>query len=351
MRIVQLRRALALAALALLATACTTGGPAAKGQTTSDSRPRPTATTTTLPAVLTRATPAGWVPVDCGDAQVSVPADWEIGYDVGCPMAAAPGEIFVGVTGNATCYAGAGVGVPYVIVSRLLSPSSSLTHAPPERTINGVEAWGRVGPSGSGYYDVPDLGVQITLHRRQALAVLATLTRSPATVAVAAGPAPAVPKSWKRVTGGSVRFAVPASWSTATTNVEGPGCGQPNVVVRNDVVVLDSDTYSADAISCPYIPSRRPSPPAPADGLVVNLHPQARFWPPTSVLGRCLHFHGVTACLYDRTPTVTNDQMAELDMLFVQVTVPGHSGHDLLEIGLAGNGTVARTILYSLTAA
>lgn len=250
MRTVQLRRALALAALAMLATACTSGGLAAKGPTTSDSRPRPTVTTTTLPAVLASATPAGWVPVDYGDAQVSVPADWEIGYDVGCPMAAAPGEIFVGITPSATWCPG-GTGSPYVIVSPLVPPSSMLTHAPPEKTINGVEAWGRVGPNGSGYYNVPDLGVQITLHGRQALAVLATLTRSPAIVALAAGPATAVPRSWKWVTGGSVRFAVPASWSTATSNVEGPGCGRQNIVAPKNTVVLDSDAYSGATISCP----------------------------------------------------------------------------------------------------
>lgn len=99
------------------------------------------------------------------------------------------------------------------------------------------------------------------------------------------------------------------------------------------------------------MPYRRPLPPTPTDGIVVDLHPQPRFWPPSSVLGRCLHFHGVTACLYDRTPTAANDQTAELDMLLVHVTVQGHPGHELLEIGLAGNGTVARTILYSLTGA
>lgn len=33
------------------------------------------------------------------------------------------------------------------------------------------------------------------------------------------------------------------------------------------------------------------------------------------------------------------------------LAVPGHAGSELLEIGLEGNGTVARTILRSLRAA
>ena len=90
----------------------------------------------------------------------------------------------------------------------------------------------------------------------------------------------------------------------------------------------------------------------PTDGVVVDLHPSSTAgWPPSTKLGSCLHLHGLTACIYDRTPTTASDQMAELDILFVQVTVPGHSGYELLEIGLGGNGTGARAILYSLRAA
>jgi hypothetical protein len=347
MRIVRFRRILAVLAAGLIAAGCTTGGPTARGTTSTSTTTVVSPTPTTLPTVLTSVTPSGWVPVEYGDAQVSVPADWEIGYDVGCPMATAPGEIFVGITGRATCYAGAGV--PYVVVGSL--PRSSPSSSPPKHTINGITVWGRTYSDGYGEYDVPELGVQITLHGKIALAVLATLTRSPATAAVAAGPAPSVPKSWRWVTAGSVRFAVPAGWPTSRTDVEGPGCGRQGIVAPSDMVVLDSDTYSAVAISCPPPLIRRPVPQMPTDGVVVDLHPQARFWPPSSVLGRCLHLHGVTACLYDRTPTATNDQMAELDLLLVQVTVPGVAGRELLEVGLAGNGTVARTVLYSLAAA
>ena len=48
------------------------------------------------PAVDLAATPKGWVPVDYGDAQVSVPAKWKVAYrSPACASAIAPGELFV----------------------------------------------------------------------------------------------------------------------------------------------------------------------------------------------------------------------------------------------------------------
>jgi hypothetical protein len=57
---------------------------------------------------------------------------------------------------------------------------------------------------------------------------------------------------------------------------------------------------------------------------------------------RCLKFHGLTAC-----PATT----PAYSILVLRVTVPGHRQPVYVSIGLAGNGVVARTILYSLRAA
>jgi hypothetical protein len=56
----------------------------------------------------------------------------------------------------------------------------------------------------------------------------------------------------------------------------------------------------------------------------------------------CLHIHGLTAC-----PATT----PAYAILFLRVTVPGRKTPVLVSIGLAGNGMMARTILYSLRAA
>ncbi len=49
-----------------------------------------------LPAVDLSATPAGWVPVAFGNAQLSVPAAWWVFYDSPpCPTGSPTGEVFV----------------------------------------------------------------------------------------------------------------------------------------------------------------------------------------------------------------------------------------------------------------
>jgi hypothetical protein len=53
----------------------------------------------------------------------------------------------------------------------------------------------------------------------------------------------------------------------------------------------------------------------------------------------CLKLHGLTAC-----PATS----PAYSILIFSVTVPGRSKPVLVSIGLAGNGMVARTILYSL---
>lgn len=333
------RRPLALLAVVLLAAACTSGGPAATGATTTSTAVR-SAPTTTLPTVLTSATPAGWVPVAYGDVQVSVPPDWYVRYDV-CTTAASPGVVYVGQPSpGVECTAAVTSG--NVVLLLPLTPGQPLLNA--LTVINGISTVSAVGTDGWGDYALPSLGVLLAVHGSGGFAVARTLTWSPADVATAAGPAPSVPQSWRRVTGGDVRVAVPGSWPVRAASSEGPTCTWPGSLAQPESVVLDTDSSSA-APGCGEAPSTRP--PVPSDGVVVDLHPLPG-WPPSTTLGPCLHLHGVTACPYARAPTTTNDRMAELDILFVQLTVPGHVGHELLEIGLAGNGMTARTILDSL---
>ena len=81
-------RALAMVAIAVALTVFT-------GSQTFASTTMPV-TTKTLPAVDLSSTPAGWVPVAFGDAQISVPAAWWVLYNTyPCPTGSPSGEVFV----------------------------------------------------------------------------------------------------------------------------------------------------------------------------------------------------------------------------------------------------------------
>jgi hypothetical protein len=368
MSLVVSRRLPAVLAVALLAAACTSGGPAAKGTTppttAAANTTAPTTTAPPLPAVLTAATPAGWVPVDFGDSQISVPATWQVIYTAGCPLPRPSPTLYVG-GGIGAC---PGLTPRSDVVAVFAWPAGVALAGAPRRAgrhvwINGLTVV-RIPGNEAPYhaptatdYRVPALGIAIVSAGPDAARVVGTLTRSPAAVVLARGPAPAVPKSWKWVTAGDLRFAVPGRWDTGTTNVLGPACDTTKVVVGSGVVVLDSDQVSGALMRCAALNRKQFPPQEPANGVVVDLHPMAAgMWPPSGRVGSCLHLGGTTACVYDRTPSADDRvaevtaRMAELDILFVAVTVPGHAGYEMLEIGLAGNGKVARTILRSLRA-
>jgi hypothetical protein len=62
---------------------------------------------------------------------------------------------------------------------------------------------------------------------------------------------------------------------------------------------------------------------------------------PLTFSKHCLNLHGLTAC-----PATS----PSYSILVLRVTVPGRKNPVYVSIGLAGNGMIARTILYSLRA-
>jgi hypothetical protein len=348
MKRVGLRRVLAVVAASLVAAGCTSGGSAAKGTTTTSTTVRPAPTTTTLPTVPTSATPAGWVPVDFGEAQISVPADWYVGYNTTCRPPAPPGTVFVGTTRTTPCPSVPLSSVSLVPVVYLAPLTNVWDHLEMHAShVNGI----RVEQVGSGdVYLVPNLGVVLSASGPGVARVVHSLTRSPAAVVLAHGPAPPVPPSWRTVTAGGVRFAVPGSWTTTYTKIDEGSCGFEPALYPAGGVVVDSDkTFGAP--SCPP-PPQLSHVDSPTDGVILNLRAGSpALWQAPPALTPCLHRDGLVACTYPRSTVGSADQFDELDIIFVQVTVPGQSGHELLEIGLAGDGMVARTILYSLRAA
>jgi hypothetical protein len=191
-------------------------------------------------------------------------------------------------------------------------------------------------------YYAPSLDIEVIAGGPMAIRVVDTLTRSPRSVALAQGPAPSVPSYWRTVTFAGLRFLVPAYWSierTPVTPVLGEICRTPGVSFYRSVVTLSTDIRPIEVPSCPYIP---PTPQYPSDGVQVDSGLRVEPIVPLSFSPRCLDLHGLTAC-----PATSPDY----SILVLRVTVPGRSKPVFVSIGLAGNGVVARTILYSLRAA
>src|ERR1019366_7701985 len=122
----------------------------------------------------------------------------------------------------------------------------------------------------------------------------------------------------------------------------GQPCLMPGVTLWASGVVLSTDVKNYFYL-CPA-PVRPPGPQVPQDG--VQFDSGSRTLPQDGMSVKfskhCLKLHGLTAC-----PATS----PAYSILVLKVTVPGRSKAVYVSIGLAGNGMVARTILYSLRAA
>jgi hypothetical protein len=203
----------------------------------------------------------------------------------------------------------------------------------------------------AGYY-AASLGVEVIAQGPLAKRILATLTRSPRAMALASGSTPAVPPDWKTLTYHGLSFAAPARWPVTRTSYNygvGDPCNTPGVDFFNEgvgggEVVLSTDRFLA-GFSCSA--RRNPGPVYPGDGVEVDagsktLSELAAEGLHLAFSKHCLDLHGLAAC-----PAT----LPAYSILVLKVTVPGHKQPVYVSIGLAGNGMVARTILYSLRAA
>jgi hypothetical protein len=331
------RRGLALVTVALLAAACTSGGPAAKATTTTTTTAKGTTpTTTTLPSLVANVTPVGWVPVDYGGAQISVPADWNVSYDA-CPVAQQPGSEFVGATSAYCPFAGALPGVPEVFLHSVPAGGSTVGNA---ETVNGIVVRRTYRSRDESRYVVPSLGVSVTLSGAAAQRVLSTLTYSPRAVVVEGQAASAVPSSWHLFTFAGVSFAAPSSWPRETIDTYGPGCSTPGILFGSPSVTLSSDKQLV-VYYCPVQVGPARVEPA-ADGVRVDAIPSTAVPTPNGLASHCLAIHGLTVCPYAQPA---------FGILYLRVSGPRVPHAVMFELGLAGDGTVARTILGSLSPA
>ena len=295
-----------------------------------------------LPTVDLSATPAGWIPVAFGNAQISVPATWWVLYDsFPCPTGSSTGEVFVNPPPG-------GFACPLEIAP---GPSTTVLFGPPRsplsnvlgrpEIINGILVYPYpTGPHSS--YLVPSLGVEITVDGPLGQRVLHTLTWSPRSVVLAQGSSSAVPSSWQQVTFAGLRFSVPANWPIYRTQVT-PGlgaiCKTLGVAFASTNVTLSTDVRPMVLPPCAYFP---PTPQQPESGVQVDSGLRTEPMVTLSFSAHCLVLHGLTAC-----PTTS----PAYSILVVRVNVPGRDKPVFISIGLAGKGKVARAILDSLQAA
>ena len=324
--------AVAIMTVAVILTGCTTSTVPTTTSTTAPLRKAPPAI---VVAVDTAATPRGWVPVDFGLAQISVPANWW--YDsptVGwCPERPIPGLVLAGEDHlpKNTCLHPA----PAASFASVASAGVEELADHPEKPmlVNGIPVYVQAG--GLTYW-AQSLDAYVHASGPLARRVLHTLTWSPLAVVLSRQTRP-VPVSWRWYSFAGLRFAAPPNLPRVTSDDTFEDC--PGVVPRLPPEVFLSTATTAGAPGCVVLP------PEVTfihynEGIVVASGPYQSVQLPKNL--QCLRLHGLRAC------AMSGNYGGVVEVI---VAVPGRFRPTLVEIGLSRNGMVARTILDSVRAA
>jgi hypothetical protein len=200
--------------------------------------------------------------------------------------------------------------------------------------VNGIPVYVQAG--GLTYW-VQSLDAYVHASGPFARRVLHTLTWSPLAV-TKTQPTRPVPASWRWYSFAGLRFAAPPNLPRVTSDDIIEGCLQV-------VPGLAHEVFLTTATRAAVLRCLGPLPEVSFihynDGIVVASGPYQSVKLPKKSQP-CLNLHGLQAC-------VTSWQYG--GVLGLIVAVPGRSRPTLVEIGLAGNGMVAKTILDSLRAA
>ncbi|HEX9526973.1 MAG TPA: hypothetical protein VF951_05710 [Streptosporangiaceae bacterium] len=286
-----------------------------------------------VPLTDTAATPSGWAPVANGNAQISVPADWRVSTRPVCGRAA-PGYVVLGS-------ASISLRVRNPRCRQALNMAAILPlHRPypaggnPTAYVNGIPVVKLPIAHGFESYLVLPLHAWVTARGPLASRVLATLTRSPLSVVLAAGPRFAVPHGWRWHDFGGIRFAAPESWRLEQSSTWGNCAGAYWMDPRS---VQLTTARSAIRLRCAAMLGMAARMTV-RQGVIVGAGRMARLDP--AQFDGCRMLHGLRACY--------SASFYQDGLLDVAVFVPGRHRPTVVEIGLAGNGTVARTIFESI---
>ena len=218
-------------------------------------------------------------------------------------------------------------------------PSIAVTLGPTKGTsvrVNGIVVF-RARSDAGWTYTVPALHVQLTFDGANAEKLLKTLTLSPLAAVLSAGPPTLTPSSWRWHWFAGIRFAVPPSWRQAVNDKFGSDCrGLPLAGAANNVI-LSTDTDES-LFSCSVTGTWRIK--APADEVRVDADAAEAQPAQSSASTPCLALHGLRLCPYGQP---------ELNALYLRVSGRGLARSLFLQLGLAGSGRTARTILDSIT--
>ena len=228
--------------LAVAATGCSSHAThrASPTTTTTTTRSAVPLTAQQMDAHLGVGVPAGWVPVDGGDARLWVPPDSNTHQDGKCVFAppAEPPVVTVGSVAPPDCQAQVGGYMhplpPLMAEVSIISETEASTIRP-SLTVHGYRLYRRAAARHRGwaFYEVPQLHVQIATHGKLAARILATLAPSARYVALDTA-YETVSQASRRLTRGGVAVSIPTSWPIAIP--EEYGCG---TVAKPDLTIIE----------------------------------------------------------------------------------------------------------------
>ena len=289
----------------------------------------------TVPLSDPSLTPPGWTPLTYRDAQISVPSSWVVQPAQGSICGVTTnGAVHLGRRYNPARLSRSGCQLPptTVFVSAIpYRPAPVLT-----RRINGIPVGRLPSVRGAVSYAVPSLGVEVTAVGPKAGLVIETLTRSPRSVALAAGRAFPVPRGWRWHHFGGIVFAAPRAWRIQRTDRWGNCFGR--FVLAGTLRLSTARVFGCrGGLASPTgLAEFRP-----VAGMTVGTGRLVNGDARDAAYSRCTQLRGMRECV-QKQGTVTGVFLAL--MLFRH----GRPGPTEVDIGLAGTGAIARTIFDSI---
>jgi hypothetical protein len=280
-------------------------------------------------------TPPGWTALTFRDAQISVPSSWVVQGRRGsiCGVTAGGGVVlgrqYPVRLGRVGCR------LPPTTVS--VSAIRQMPRMPPRQRLNGIPVIRQPTVRGALSYVAPSLLVEVTAVGPKASQVIATLTRAPRSVALAPGPAFAVPSGWRWHDFGGIVFATPGAWRVKRTRVWGNCISRP--VQRGMLTLSTAAEFGCHGglVSLSGLAGQQ----APLTGMSVGAGRIAAAYATPGRYWHCIRLHGVRAC-------IPNEGASAGVYLELLLYLPGRQLPTVVDIGLAGTGATTRTILDSI---
>ena len=284
-----------------------------------------------LGAHLGAGAPAGWVPVDQGDARLFVPKAWTLEANGSCIGGGFAGMISVGSLPNTSCDQTEQVATPDQAVA--LIPSAQPNNGQPSLVVHGYRVYDVVSNTpGWSFFDVPQLGVRIATHGTLGTRIIETLAPSGRKVALNAA-YEIVPDNWRTVDEDGMSLSIPRGWSVVTP---GALCGAP--VGNSELLLIEPRVLFApcpfklptaadaahDAVAL-YLTSHNPNSPTPTGRAIAHLR-------------------------YGATVTTIYPEVDDPNALDLFVHRAGSGTAHVLILGLGSDGRVAGGVLASLRA-